>query len=286
LSIWHTIPISLDEFGRMVGTLWPIMAENLLGFSTNSSQDITFFAPLLLPAEAALLVLGTGLLIWRWKHPAAFLMLLSGLGVLLVGGTLVMETNSVPPQTIHWTAAFPAIYAAIAIPIGAWSESWGRALSVRLRWAVPATVAVGLVVLGALNITFYFNSYHSDPDSLRNQSYRQAQTYYEMQTAQSRYIASLGTGYRVVMVGPSPAPYDAATTYYLLGTGADVVKVAESESQLATVQAPGKGLAFIFFPGNEQYMTAVHERWPGGTDGQVISPSGRLIFYTYEVPPG
>ncbi len=29
MSVWHTIPTSLDEFGRMVGTLWPIMAENV-----------------------------------------------------------------------------------------------------------------------------------------------------------------------------------------------------------------------------------------------------------------
>src|SRR5882762_7315459 len=51
--------------------------------------DIIFYGPLLLPAESALLVLGVALLLWHWRHPAAFLILTSGLGVLLVGGTLV-----------------------------------------------------------------------------------------------------------------------------------------------------------------------------------------------------
>jgi 4-amino-4-deoxy-L-arabinose transferase-like glycosyltransferase len=281
LSSWHTIPTSLDELGRMVGTLWPIMAENLLGFSTHSSQDITFYAPLLLPAEAALLVLGVGLLVWKWKHPAAFLMLLSGVGVLFVGGTLVQELNSAPPQIIHWTPAFPAFYAALAVPVGAWARSAQAALPTTRRWVVPATVGAGLALLAVLNITFYFNGYHADPDSLANEGYRTAQGYYDAQTAQSRFVASLGPGYKTVIVGQSTQPYDAATTSYLMGTNADVVKITNPDSDLASLQAGGKRMAFIFFPGSEQYEPAVRERWPGGVDGQVKSASGKLLFYTY-----
>ena len=79
------IPTSWQDLQQMWNTLWPIMSENLLGVSTRSSQDIMYYAPLLLVAEAALLVLGVALLLWRWRHPAAFLLLLSGFGVLLVG---------------------------------------------------------------------------------------------------------------------------------------------------------------------------------------------------------
>jgi len=284
MSVWHTIPTSLDEFGRMLGTLWPIMAENLLGFSNHGSQDITFFAPLLLPAEAALLALGTALLIWNWRHPMAFLMLLSAIGVLFVGGTLVMESNSAPPQTIHWTAAFPAIYAALAIPIGAWAEQGGASLQVRFRWAVPSALAAGLALLAALNINFYFNSYHSDPESLVNESYRTAQGNYDTQTAESRYVASLGPGYKVVIVGQSTQPYDAASTYYLMGTSGDVINLPTPDTELTSVQPGSRGIAFIFFPGNEQYMSTVRERWPGGTDGQVKSKSGKPLFVTYQIP--
>ncbi len=80
LMTWNRIPASWHDLQQMWNTLWPIMSENLLGISTQSAQDIMYYAPLLLPAEAALLVLGVALLVWRWRDPAAFLILLSGLG--------------------------------------------------------------------------------------------------------------------------------------------------------------------------------------------------------------
>jgi len=52
--------------------------------------------------------LGVALLLRRWSHPVAFLILVSGFGVLLVGGTLVAYPNSVPPLINHWTPSFPA----------------------------------------------------------------------------------------------------------------------------------------------------------------------------------
>ncbi len=193
LMTWNRIPASWHDLQQMWSTLWPIMSENLLGISTQSAQDIMYYAPLLLPAEAALLVLGVALLMWRWRQPAAFLVLLSGLGVLFVGGTLVLYPNSSPPMLAHWTPAFPAFYAAIAVPIGAWVESvelWqpGR------RWITIAVVVAGLVTLACVNINFYFFRYYADPESLKNERYKTAQRLYEVQTTQSRYMASLGPG--------------------------------------------------------------------------------------------
>src|SRR4029077_19037215 len=107
LLIWSpNIPISFHYFSRAEKTIWRVLSENLLGISTHTSQDIIFYGPLLLSAESALLVLGLALLLWHWRHPAAFLTLGSGLGVLLVGGTLVAYPNSVPPLVNHWTPAF------------------------------------------------------------------------------------------------------------------------------------------------------------------------------------
>jgi len=147
LMTWNRIPANWHDFQQMWNTLWPIMSENLLGISTRSSQDIMYFAPLLLAAEAALLVLGVALLIWRWRHPAAFLLLLSGIGVLLVGGTLVLYPNSSPPMLGHWTPAFPFFYAAIAVPIGAWVTSARDLPRLKSRWITATVVTVGLAIL-------------------------------------------------------------------------------------------------------------------------------------------
>ena len=104
LLIWSPhIPISFVDFHRAWTMIWPVLSENLLGISTHTSQAIIFYRPLLLPAESAVLVLGVALLFWHWRHPAAFLILASGLGVLLVGGALLAYPNSVPPLINHWT---------------------------------------------------------------------------------------------------------------------------------------------------------------------------------------
>ena len=236
LMTWNRIPSTWHDLQQMWTTLWPIMSENLLGISTQSAQDIMYYARLLVPAEAALLVLGVALLAWRWRHPAAFLVLLSGLGVLVVGGTLVLYRNSAQPMLAHWTPAFPAFYAATAVPIGAWVGSTEVWLCVRKRW-----ITIGVV-------------------------------------------ASLGPAYRVVVVGQSPYPYDADTTRYLVA-GQEYMTIRAPQKQLSLEPVGEKGLAFLFFPGNEQYQERIRERYTRGRAGEVRNPVGRHLFYTYVVEP-
>ena len=284
LMTWNRIPANWHDLQQMWHTLWPIISENLLGISTQSAQDIMYYAPLLLKAEAALLVLGVAFLIWRWQHPAAFLVLLSGLGVLLVGGTLVLYPNSSPPMLAHWTPAFPAFYAAIAVPIGAWAASARALPRIKPRWVIATVVTVVLAILGYANIRFYFFRYYADPDSLRNGRYKAAQTLYEEQTTQSRYMASLGSAYRVVVVGKSPYPYDAEITRYLV-QDQEYILAYDPQTQPSLAPVAGRGMAFLFFPGSEQFMDAIRERYSGGTAAEVRNPVGRHAFHAYVVKP-
>ncbi|HEX3620246.1 MAG TPA: glycosyltransferase family 39 protein [Candidatus Udaeobacter sp.] len=284
LMTWNRIPATWHDLQQMWTTLWPIMSENLLGISTRSSQDIMYFAPLLLAAEAALLVLGVALLIWRWRHPVAFLLLLSGIGVLLVGGTLVLYPNSSPPMLAHWTPALPFFYAAIAVPIGAWVTSARALPRLKSRWITASAVTVGLAILGYANIRFYFFNYYADPETLKTERYKAAQRLYEEQTVQSRYMASLGSAYRVVVVGRSPYPYDMEITRYLV-QGQEFIVAYDPQTQPPLAAVAGKGAAFLFFPGSEQYLDTIRERCPGGSAGEVRNPVGRHVFNTYVVGP-
>jgi len=281
---WNRIPANWHDLQQMWHTLWPIISENLLGISTQSAQDIMYYAPLLLKAEAALLVLGVAFLIWRWQHPAAFLVLLSGLGVLLVGGTLVLYPNSSPPMLAHWTPALPAFYAAIAVPIGAWVASARALQRMKSRWISAIIVAMGLAIFGYANIRFYFFRYYADPENLSSDHYKAAQRLYEVQTVQSRYMASLGSAYRVVVVGKSPYPYDAEITRYLV-QGQEYILAYDPQIEPPLAPVAGKGMAFLFFAGNEQYHERIRELYPGGRAGEVHNPIGRHVFYTYVVPP-
>jgi Dolichyl-phosphate-mannose-protein mannosyltransferase len=285
LLIWSPhIPISFADLRSAWKTIWPVLSENLLGISTHSSQDIIFYAPLLLPAEAALLVLGVALLLWHWRHPAAFLILVSGLGVLLVGGTLVAYPNSVPPLINHWTPAFPAVYVALAVPVGAWTAAGQSELEPRLRWILPVTVATVLLVLGWCNLNFYFHRYYADPESLKSKAYSSAQRNYEMQTTQSRYLASLGPDYEVFTVGRSSSPYDPVTTRYLVPEQKWTL-LNNPATELPSLSRDNKGLAFLFFPGTEQYQKTADELFPGGQHGEITSQRGKHLFYTYVLTP-
>ena len=285
LLIWSPhFPISFADFHRAWKTIWPVLSENLLGISTHTSQDIIFYGPLLLPAESALLVLGVALLLWHWRHPAAFLILTSGLGVLLVGGTLVAYPNSVPPLINHWAPAFPAFYVALAVPAGAWITAGQSELEPRLRWILPVTVAIALLVLGWCNLHFYFHRYYADPESLKSKAYRSAQRNYEVQTAQSRYAASLGPNYKVFTVGQSSWPYDPVTTRYLVSEQKWTL-LTNPATELASITRDNKGVAFLFFPGNEQYQQTTRELFPGGKNGEVTTRRGKHLFDTYVLTP-
>jgi hypothetical protein len=111
----------------------------LLGTPLLANERVRASAVLLLIVSALPAVALWGGQTWIPAHlsaatarPAAFLILGSGLAVLLVGGTLVAYPNSVPPLINHWTPAFPAFYVAMALPVGAWTTAGRSELEPRL----------------------------------------------------------------------------------------------------------------------------------------------------------
>ena len=51
-------------------------------------------------------------------------------------------------------------------------------------------------------------------------------------------------------------------------------------TELASITRDIKRVAFLFFPGNEQYQQTTHELFPGGKHGEVTSRHGKHLFYT------
>src|SRR4029079_7320835 len=122
--------------------------------------------------------------------------------------------------------------AALAVPIGAWITSASRSLPRRWTWITTAVVLVGLVTLTCANVHFYFYKYYANPENLRSERYRTAQRLYEVQTTQSRYMASLGPAYQVAVIGQSPYPYDADITRYLV-SGQEYFTIPDPLEQLS-----------------------------------------------------
>ncbi|MGA7733749.1 MAG: glycosyltransferase family 39 protein [Chloroflexia bacterium] len=278
---WDHIPVDWADFEKMVSTLWPIIRENMLGISTHGSQDVFYYAPLLLPAEGALLALGVALLAYHWRHPPSFLALFTAIGVVLTGGTLVIYGAA--PSLNHWTPAFPAIYAALSVPVGAWLASTASDIPARWRVVAPALTGAGLVVLGLLSVNFYFREYFANPEALVLEDYRGAARYLEVRSAQARYQADLGPQYAVRILGGEEYLHNPDLPY--LAQGQDYGPIADPGVELPVARMPGKGLAFLFMPGGEGQRELVRGLHPGGKDGEVRSRTGRHLFYTYLLAP-
>jgi hypothetical protein len=56
-------------------------------------------------------------------------------------------------------------------------------------------------------------------------------------------------------------------------------------AELLSINAGSKGLAFLFFPGNEQHRQLTHDLYPGGMDGEVTTKPGQHLFYVYMLTP-
>jgi hypothetical protein len=56
-------------------------------------------------------------------------------------------------------------------------------------------------------------------------------------------------------------------------------------TELASITRDDKGMAFLFFPGNEQYQQTTHELFPDGKHGEATSRRGKHLFYTYVLTP-
>ncbi|MDQ3705936.1 MAG: glycosyltransferase family 39 protein [Chloroflexota bacterium] len=264
---WSHIPTSWEDFQLMVDTLWGIMASNLLAISTQVSTDTFYFGPMLMVAEAALLVLGTALLVWRWRHPASFLVLSSTLGVLFVGGTLV----PFPQNLNHWTPAFPGFYVAVAIPIGAWFAT-SAGMPKKVRNASAAIVGAGVVVLGLINYDYYWHRYYA----VRPEA--------DLLPAQARLQASLGVDYMVRNVGRTWRLMDQELSSYMV-KGQDAAQIWNPMTELPMGKVADKGVAFIFINDNLQYYPLVKSLYPGGTERVVNNRDGIYLLTGYWLTP-
>jgi 4-amino-4-deoxy-L-arabinose transferase-like glycosyltransferase len=250
-------------------TLAPIVAKNFLGLSVLPSRDMVWYAPLLLPPEAVLLVLGVGVLIWRWRQPAALLVLLWGAGVVFSGGTLLNRSSI--PNFAHWTPALPAFYLAMALPVALGLRA-ARRLGPRAARAGAVVVVAGLAALTVANGYHYLVVYPLEVNPGHS-----------WETVQGRFLGAVGPGTRVRFVGASWRPYrpDVAA---LLAPTTPASDLFNPGRELPVVGDPAHDLAFVFYRDEMFYLPLVQELYPGGTVQPLRTPDGSAEARAYQVP--
>ena len=268
LTVPPVIPTTWEAIVADWEILAPLIDRNVLGLSVIASRDSTYWAPLLLPAEAALFWLGLGVLLWRWRQPAAFLAVLWLVGVLFVGGTLVGEQFI--PALNHWTPAFPVFYLALALPGALWLRALRR--TGRRPWrAGGAIVAGGLVVLALANAYTYLVTYPPRvPPSFPS--------------AQGHLFATLAARDRVRFVGHAWETYYTEIRAMMAPDLRVSVLLNPSRALPLAADDPGDDLLFVFNPDMLPYVLLFQHYYPGGRLDPLQTPGGP-VGATYRVTP-
>lgn len=258
LTVPPTIPLSWSELSRDWNILAPLAWKDFLGLGVIPSGDHVYWGSMLLPPEAMLAILGAGMIVWRWRHPAYFLVLLWSASVLFVGGTLV--TASLIPALANWTPAFPVFYLALALPVAAIVRAL-RALPRRVYVAGLTLTAVGVLAMAFANLYFYLAVYP-------------AQVPPALESAQGRFLATLSPRNRVYFLGNSRVPYSPVVGAMLaLDVPASDLLNPGRELPLSDV-GRWQDLTFVFHSDHRQYLPLVEAIYPGGKAGQIETPGG------------
>jgi 4-amino-4-deoxy-L-arabinose transferase-like glycosyltransferase len=264
LNVPPIAPTSWDALAAYWNALAPLARLNFLSLSVIPSADHVYWGAFMLPAEAMLLLLGMGVLVWRWRRPDAFLILAWGASVLFVGGTLIDAPHI--PAFAHWTPAFPFFFLTMALPPALWLKSLGG-LGRRWLLAGGAVMAAGMLALALVNIYTYLVVYPTRvPPSF--------------EAAQGRLLESLGPKDRVLFVGNSWQPF-----YKLIGEMmAPHIAAGDLLNPSRSLPLPDNthDLTFVFHNDQEQYLSVVQSYYPDGQVGRIQSPGGP-VGLTYKV---
>jgi hypothetical protein len=273
MNVPAVIPTTWDAIVSNWNVLAPLAWQNFLGLSVLEGRDTVYWAAFLLPWEAALVVLGVGLLVWKWREPGALLVLLWGFGVVLAGGTL-LSADSVP-NFAHWAPAFPAFYLAMALPVALWWESWKKAPE---KW-VQVVGASALVVLAlgnaAVNINYYVAEY---PHKVRGDT--------SLEAVVGRYIERVPPHTRVMVMGANTWGWRPQTPLIgeMMASPGSVLYGFQPISQAPIGREEGQNLAFVFFNDMWDQMPMVESINPGGKEEELYSLDGALMARSYFVP--
>jgi hypothetical protein len=264
LNVPPAFPTTWDALVADWNVLAPLLWENILGFGFTASRDNTYFAPLLMPVQAVLFFIGFAILLFRWKRPEYFLLLIWIGGVMFVGGTLVDGVHA--PAFARWTAAFPAIILTLTLPATLLLR-WLRPLE--RSWQRAGRVVIGLsaVAIAGANIYSYLVDYpRTVPPAF--------------ESSQGRYLATLPANVRVRFVGDSWRPFYGDVGKMM----APHVRASDLLNPSRSLPFPSGGddLLFIFNIDQIQYLPVIQHYYPGGEVGRIETPGGP-IGATYKV---
>jgi hypothetical protein len=260
------IPTTLANWLADGQTLAPLLAQNWLSLSVLASRDAVYWAPLLVPGDALLALLGCAVLLAAVRQPAAFLVALWAASIVFVGGTLLDAGHT--PAFNHWTPALPAVCLAIALPLACWCQTLRRA-GARAGQIGGGVVMAAVCARAVANGYTYLVTYpRTVPPAF--------------ESAQARFLATRTARDRVYFVGDSWVQYQ-QTFGALLAPGVQASELLNPRRELPLPAPPAGDLVFVFNDDEIGYLSVLQYYYPGGQAAPIATPGGP-IGRSYQVP--
>jgi sugar lactone lactonase YvrE/4-amino-4-deoxy-L-arabinose transferase-like glycosyltransferase len=218
------------------------------------------------PLWAVITLLGLAYALWKildGRYGLALIWFVVGLS----GTFLTIDV----PNLQRYTGAWPAVMLFPAALIDrAFASGWPLSLRFAKKWSAIPIVAL-CIYLAVDAYQEYFVYYPTTCP-------------YCTETTQARYLQGMGDdykGYQMAVGG-----YD---FYFGYGSGRFVAKGVEGEDMLAAadnlpvIDNNGKGLAFLIFPNNTEYLPLIRLFYPMGKEEVINDTTGKPVFTSIKV---
>lgn len=218
------------------------------------------------PFWAALTVLGLAYAAWNvWD--ARFGLACAWFWCGMLGPALTINTPSVQRLVCAWPAVtlFPAV-----VLDRVWAAAWPLSRGLARRWATVPLLAL-LVYFGIDSYQEYFVHYISLCP-------------FCTATVQARHAQTLGQSYKAYQLGVGDGDiwFGYGSTRFV-AKGVEGMEVAAPGDLVPITNNNGKGLDFIVYPYNAQYLPLLHLYYPEGVEEVVTSFDNVPHFVSYKV---
>ncbi|HJX37195.1 MAG TPA: glycosyltransferase family 39 protein, partial [Anaerolineae bacterium] len=227
--------------------------------------------PMLDPLSGALMVLGVGLCLWRWRRPRSLLLPL-WLLAMVVPGILSLEWEA--PQALRSIGALaPASLLATSV-LHDLGEEWGGALGRRAR--VPSGLLVGLAlgVVACSNLHTYFVVQARDYESWRDFS--------TAETITARLMSELGNSVDYYVISYF---HDHPVVRFLAPEVTEYHRI-ETHEDLPLPQVSDREVVIVLDGRSTRLREEAQLYYPRATLAEYASPSGGPpVVYTIRLSP-
>ncbi len=228
-------------------------------------------APMLDPISGALLVLGIGLCLWRWRRPRSLLLPL-WLLAMLAPGILSLEWEA--PHAVRTIGSLPAAYLLAVVPIHSLWGDWRVVFEKRRAAWFFLFVALLLALIGHFNLHTYFFVQARDFDTWRDFS--------TAETIAARVMAELGETVDLYVI----SYYHDHPVVRFLAPGVTGYQRIETHDDLPLPQWSGREAVMILDGASTHLFEEARTYYPLGSFTERASPfGGSPVVYVIRLSP-